>query len=60
MNSFTKPADQPFAGDGGIPVEPRQEDDPYGKLDDLMAVVEALCPHWPQRSTFESAGQMLL
>jgi hypothetical protein len=29
-------------------------------LDDLMAVVEALCPVWPRRDTFVADGRMLL
>lgn len=34
--------------------------DPYRQLDDLMAVVEALCPTWPERATFANAGRMIL
>lgn len=26
-----------------------RHDEPYAKLDDLMCVIEALCPVWPQR-----------
>ena len=26
--------------------------DPYETLDDLMTVVEALCPEWPRREPF--------
>ena len=29
-------------------------------LDDLMSVVEALCPIWPQREPFVSTAEMLL
>lgn len=61
MNSFAKLTEAPLAGDGGIsaPVFV-MEDDPFGKLDDLMAVVEALCPVWPQREPFVDGGRMLL
>lgn len=34
--------------------------DPFEALDDLMAVVEALCPTWPQRATFVDARQFKL
>ncbi len=29
-------------------------------LDDLMVVVEALCPVWPERPLFKDTGRMLL
>jgi hypothetical protein len=29
--------------------DPVPVDDPYRVLDDLMAVIEALCPVWPPR-----------
>lgn len=60
MSFLVKSVEQPFAADGGITVEPRHAEDPYRTLDDLMAVIEALCPVWPQRETFEGAGRMLL
>lgn len=34
--------------------------DPYLALDQLMVVVEALCPVWPSRPTFADAGEMRL
>lgn len=34
--------------------------DPYEALDDLMVVVEALCPRWPMRGIFKSGGFWLL
>jgi hypothetical protein len=34
--------------------------DPYLALDQLMVVVEALCPVWPSRPTFVDAGEMRL
>lgn len=36
-------------GGGAAPREPVPVDDPYRVLDDLMAVIEALCPVWPPR-----------
>ena len=51
---------QPFAADGGIRAWPVSERDPYETLDDLMVVVEALCPRWPPRGTFKADGLWLL
>lgn len=60
MNSFKPSVDQPFANEGGmdLPADPVQ--DPYQTFDDLMAVVEALCPDWPTRELFPNSGRMLL
>lgn len=52
--------DQPFAGDGGIKPALVSGEDPYRVLDDLMFVVEALCPIWPERGPFVESGKMLL
>lgn len=30
--------------------------DPYAVLDDLMVVVEALCPRWPERGAFRTGN----
>jgi hypothetical protein len=61
MNSFrTMPSEQPLAGAGGDRVPATSESDPFRVLDDLMSVVEALCPTWPQRGPFVSSGAMLL
>jgi hypothetical protein len=60
MNSFAKPAEPPFAAEGGLGASVRREEDPYRALDDLMAVVEALCPVWPPRDAFTSGARMLL
>jgi hypothetical protein len=38
-----------LSGGGTAPYTPALVDDPYRVLDDLMAVVEALCPVWPPR-----------
>ena len=62
MSSLVKPTDklQPFAAEGGIATSPAGSRDPFEMLDDLMAVIEALCPVWPQRETFAGATQFLL
>jgi hypothetical protein len=36
------------------------EADPYAALDDLMCVVEALCPIWPQRPPTTLWGPAIL
>jgi hypothetical protein len=51
---------QPLAADGGIKTSPVSTRDPYEVLDDLMVVVEALCPRWPARETFKADGVWLL
>jgi hypothetical protein len=38
-----------LSGGGTAPREPVSVDDPYRVLDDLMAVIESLCPVWPPR-----------
>lgn len=61
MTSFAKRPESPFAADGGLDAAPvRNDDDPYRALDELMAVVEMLCPVWPQRDLFRSGPKMLL
>lgn len=52
--------DQPLAGDAVMQASQSAAADPYRQLDDLMAVVEALCPAWPERETFGGAGCMIL
>lgn len=37
-----------------------QPPDPYVVLDDLMAVVEALCPLWPERSPMTQTPHLRL
>lgn len=49
----------PFAEDCGVRV-PITPEDPLRALDELMVVIEALCPVCPARETFVSAGKMLL
>lgn len=49
-----------FVAEGGIVTPPSTERDPFEVLDDLMVVIEALCPVWPPRKTFEKARQLRL
>lgn len=52
---------QPFAADGGITHAPvATSRDPLEVLDDLMTVIEALCPVWPDRETFSSSDRFLI
>jgi len=53
-------SEQPLAGEGGITTSPVSKRDPYEALDDLMVVVEALCPRWPSRDTFKADDLWLL
>ena len=49
-----------LAADGGAPAGPPRHGDPFEALDDLMTVVEALCPEWPPRSGFGAMPDMRL
>ena len=60
MRSFAKSAEPLFAAEAGSQAPVRTGGDPYQALDDLMAVIEALCPVWPPRSEFIEGGRMLL
>jgi hypothetical protein len=52
---------QPIASDGGITHVPAAADrDPFETLDDLMTVIEALCPIWPRRGIFSSTDRFLI
>ena len=52
---------QPFAADGGITHVPEDTGrDPFEALDDLMTVIEALCPVWPNREIFSCTDQFLI
>jgi hypothetical protein len=58
----TSNARSPFAGPGagGVAGAASSDREPYEALDDLMCVVEALCPEWPARGIFQSSGKFLL
>jgi hypothetical protein len=42
----------PLSSTGGISSPPTDARNPFEVLDDLMQVVEALCPAWPRRELF--------
>jgi len=44
-----------LAANGGLEQQLGRPADPFAALDDLMVVVEALCPRWPAR---EPCGPM--
>lgn len=60
MSSCEKSTDAPLAAEGGVRVTPELPGDPYRVLDDLMAVIEQLCPQWPERDVFRHESQNLL
>ena len=60
MSSSEKPPDPPFAADAGIQSTAAQPEDWFQALDDLLVVVEALCPRWPARQPFNISGSLLL
>jgi hypothetical protein len=50
-----------FTAHAGVPATPIEAGrDPFVALDELMVVVEALCPVWPDRPTFEGSTRFLL
>jgi hypothetical protein len=42
----------PLSSDGGLSMPQTHTQDPFEALDDLMQVIEALCPTWPRRELF--------
>lgn len=50
----------PLTADGGIQASSPDVEDPFARLDDLMQVIEALCPIYPERETFTHAGEFKL
>jgi len=52
--------DVPVVAEGGLKASPTPANDPFEALDDLMVVVEALCPRWPARPTFRDTGRFRL
>jgi hypothetical protein len=60
MKSLTNPVEPPFAAGAGVVLPVESDEDPYQRLDDLMVVIEALCPVWPPRECFVDGGRMLL
>ena len=60
MNSLPKSTEAPIAAYDGLEPPVQFDPDPYRALDDLMVVVEALCPVWRTRELFVDGGKMLL
>jgi hypothetical protein len=60
MSSSKTSAQQAFAASGGVQIPIAPADDPFGALDSLMSVIEALCPIWPARGPLLIAREMLL
>jgi hypothetical protein len=42
------------------PIAPSSAQDPFQALDDLMQVIEALCPVWPPRDPFADSDIFIL
>lgn len=59
VQSSERPPD-PFFADAGIQNPAPPPEDWLRALDDLMVVVEALCPRWPAREPFTHSTTMLL
>jgi len=45
-----------FFADAGIRAPDAAGHDPFATLDDLMTVIDALCPRWPPREPFWAEG----
>jgi hypothetical protein len=58
--SSTDATPHPLLSDGGLGRPRTDTPDPLEALDDLMQVVEALCPTWPKREVFADAGEFKL
>ena len=52
-----EPSQYPFAAEGGLEGRLPEATDPFQRLDELMAVIEALCTTWPERQPFTAKGQ---
>lgn len=53
-------AEAPLCAGGGLRTPAGDLYDPYEALDQLMVVVEALCPQWPERPAFPPHARFLL
>jgi hypothetical protein len=62
MSFYGKSADQPIVAEGGLDgaIGTPSDQNPYAALDDLMVVIEALCPRWPERESSLMSGKFLL
>ncbi|HEY4214769.1 MAG TPA: hypothetical protein VGM84_25055 [Steroidobacteraceae bacterium] len=59
MSSIDPPT-HPLVSDGGIEPKIVESADPFTALDELMQVVEALCPTYPPRGTFARSTKFKL
>ncbi len=50
----------PLSSTGGTNSPSTDSRDPFVALDDLMQVVEALCPTWPNRELFSDTATFKL
>jgi hypothetical protein len=50
----------PLSSDGGLSMPQIDTRDPFEALDDLMQVIEALCPTWPRRELFPDTAAFKL
>lgn len=50
----------PLSSSGGLRTPLLDLREPFEVLDDLMQVVEALCPTWPHRDLFRDAADFKL
>jgi len=60
MNSSDNPKEFPFIAEGGVAYTADVTRDPFEALDDLMTVVEALCPVWPPRGPTKDGDYWLI
>lgn len=60
MTFSSNSTDQPLVNDAGVAPQLVSDEDPYRVLDELMFIVEALCPNWPDRDAFVESDKMLL
>lgn len=60
MKQSDRPDPFPIAADGGFEGPVPDTRDPYEILDDMMAVVEQLCPEFPEREIFKTDGDWRL
>lgn len=60
MSCSEKSSDAPIIGNAGVAPAVAPPADPFQALDDLMVVVEELCPVWPPRPIFtnESSNRL--
>jgi len=59
MNS-SETVDHPLSSEGGLHWPAHDRHDPFEAVDELMQVVEALCPTWPSRAPFPRSATFIL